>query len=201
MTAYDVSDRMLALAEQNLKEAHIADRVSLSRGNETDALKAFGTESFDLVISHGVLMYQGDPAGFIADHVALTRKMGHVSILTKNAGSLAFRAANEGRLQEAMRLLDDTNSTGHLGIDTRADSIDDIADYLAREGSTVLSWAGVRIFSDSAGQDVDLMDPSALIELEWHACRQDPYRGTGALIHAIALKGIDLDTPFGSLAP
>jgi len=164
--------------------AHLGDVGSLSSD--------FDDSSFDLILSHGVLMYHDDPKWFLKEHIRLLRPGGFLSILTKNASSLAFRAASEGHLDEAIRLLNDSDSMGHLGVATHAHSVQDIADYAACAGGTLRSWAGVRIFTDYGPLAGGSVDEDRAVELELLSSRLDPQRRIAALIHVIIQRGVDL---------
>jgi S-adenosylmethionine-dependent methyltransferase len=148
--------------------------------------------SFDLVLSHGVIMYQDDPAAFVADQVALLRPGGTLSLLAKNAAGLVYRAAREASVDEAIRVLDDTHGLGHLGVSTGAQMMQELACFGFAVGATVRSWAGVRMFSDTPTDVLLESDDAKVIELEWLAALRDPYRRTASLLHVLMLKGLDL---------
>lgn len=168
--------------------------LTVHHGDERSVLDKYGTRSFDLVLSHGVLMYQPDPRAFLVAHVALMRDGAMLSLLTKNSLSLAYRAAHEGKLEEAMRLLDDSQSAGHLGQLTQAHSPQEISDWLFGIGATITSWVGVRIFADHFDETavVTAEQRDSYFELEWRAAPLPSFRATAPLVHIIARRGVDL---------
>jgi SAM-dependent methyltransferase len=187
-------DPASAMIEQACKEHAGQAKGSLlfAQGDVETALADYGPGQFDLVLSHGVIMYQDDPAAFLARHVELARDGGKLSLLAKNADALAFRAAREASVDEAIRVLDDSNSIGHLGLATGAQTIQELSDFGFAAGATVYSWAGVRLFSDAPSDPVIEAKPDKIIELEWMAARRDPHRRTAALLHVLYLRGVDL---------
>lgn len=190
--AWDTSPKMLERAQENIRNAGAGDRVHLSPAGVRDLDENPPSQQFDLVISHGVMMYFDEPSPFVRAHMNVVRDGGWLSLLTKNAIIQPFRAVKEGNLDEAMRLLDDSQGVGHLGLQTRSHSIQEIADVSAENGALVTSIAGVRIFSDRDAWDPDVADPNQIVDLEWMAAKLDGYREAGALLHFILQKGADL---------
>jgi S-adenosylmethionine-dependent methyltransferase len=187
--ALDPAERMAEVARETVATAGV-DGVEVVVGDAGAARDLAGEAAFDLVLSHGVIMYATDPAAFVRDHLALVAEDGVLSLLAKNADALVLRAAAEATFDEAMRLLDDSQSMGHLGVITDAQTVQELSDFGLAAGATLRSWAGVRIFSDAPATEP--LDEDKLIELEWRACRREPLRRTGALLHALLLKGLDL---------
>jgi SAM-dependent methyltransferase len=188
----DPAEAMIERARERAAGTAIAGRVEFDLGDVDSALQSFGPDAFDLVLSHGVLMYQSDPAPFVAAHVELVRRNGIVSLLAKNADAQSFRAAQEASVDEAIRLLDDSNGLGHLGLPSGAQTLQELADMAFGAGATVRSWAGVRMFSDSPSEPLREADVDKVIQLEWLASSRDPHRRTGALLHLLLLRGVDL---------
>jgi SAM-dependent methyltransferase len=190
--AWDTSPKMLERAQENIRNAGVEDTVHLSRKGVRDLEEGPPSRQFDLVLSHGVLMYFDEPSSFLRAHMNVVRDGGWLSLLTKNAIIQPFRAVKEGNLDEAIRLLDDTQGFGHLGLQTKSHSIQEIADVSAENGALVMSVAGVRIFSDRDAWDPDVADPDQIVELEWKAAKDIRYREAGALLHFILQKGANL---------
>ena len=188
----DPTEGMLERAVELRDEVAVSGAVEFLRGDVDVAMRKFGAEAFDLVLSHGVLMYQDDPAPFVARHVELVRPDGMLSLLAKNADALAFRAAREASIDEAIRLLDDSQGLGHLGASVRAQTIQQLAEIGFAAGTTVRSWAGIRMFSDSPTESMLDADSDKVVELEWLASRRDPHRRAAALLHVLLLRGVDL---------
>lgn len=191
VVAVDPAPSMLEAAQRRRVEVDPSGSVDFRQGDVDFALAEFGPGAFDLVLSHGVAMYQDRPIDFIVTHLQLLRPSGILSLLTKNADGLAFRAVREASVDEALMLLDDSQSVGHLGVATGAQTIQSIADIGFSAGATVRSWAGVRAFTDSPTDPVLKADSEEVIELEWRAAFRDPYRQGAALLHVLLMQGMD----------
>jgi SAM-dependent methyltransferase len=190
--AVDPSSEMIARACSPECASGEGRSPTFEVGNAESVLGQFGQASFDLVLSHGVIMYQDDPAAFLAEHLSLLRPGGLLSLLAKNAEALVYRAAHEASVDEAMQVLDDSQSIGHLGVSTGAQTMQALSDFGLAAGATVRSWAGVRMFSDTPTDALIKSEDEQVIELEWRAALRDPYRRTASLLHVIMLNGVDL---------
>jgi S-adenosylmethionine-dependent methyltransferase len=193
--AVDPSQTMVDRARSFLQEDEASSSLSLTfeLGAAEDVFERCSEASFDLVLSHGVVMYQEDPQTFIAEQIKLLRPDGVLSLLAKNADGLVYRAAQEASVDEAIRVLDDSRGLGHLGVSTGAQTMQELSSIGFDTGATVRSWAGVRMFSDTPTDVLREADDERVIELEWRAALRDPYRKTASLLHVLMLKGVDLD--------
>ena len=136
VTIIDPSDAMLAGAQEALasEPAEVARRVRLVRAGAEDAAAAVGERRFDGVLCHGVIMYVEDPAPFVAALAGLAGPGAVVSLVAKNARCLATRPALEGRWRDALAAFDTDRQVNGLGVDTRADTVEDLTALLSRAG-------------------------------------------------------------------
>ena len=185
---YDPAVEMLDRARETADARSPDHNIRFRHGGADQARSDHGPGTFDLVLSHGVLLYQPDPDAFLADHVRLARLGGFISVVTRNADALAFRAARERGPAEARRLLDDRQSVNHLGLPTAAHDVQELSGLLAALGAPVVSWSGIRVFTDDPRPETDPAEEQQWIDLEWAAARRDPYRRTAALLHLIAQR-------------
>ena len=191
VTLLDPSPAMLARAEQRLagEPPEVRDRVRLVPGRGEDAVRILGGERFAAVLCHGVLMYVADPAPLLAALCECTEAGGIVSILALNADTLAVRPALERRWADALAAFDAHGERGVLGVDTRADTVDDLTERLRGHGVAPLAWYGVWLITDwqdlDATPDLDL-DAVAAVELE--ASRRDPYRRLSRVFHLLVQR-------------
>ena len=191
VTIADPSPAMLDRARRALGEesSEVRGRVRLVRCSGEDAPATLG-QTFDGVLCHGVVMYVDDPAPFVAALAALAVPGGVVSIVAKNADVLAARPAQEGRWADALAAFDTDRQVNGLGIDTRADRIDDLSELLARHGVDPVAWYGVRLFTDAWSPDRRADDPEEdVLAVELEASRRDPYRRLSRLFHLVGIKG------------
>lgn len=110
-----------------------------------------------------------------------------LSLVFKNADALAMRPALEGRWTGALAAFDATDDVGGLGVPTRAHALSDVTALLEDAGFDVVTWFGIRVFSDHL-LDVPVDDLAAVLPAEAEASRRDPYRGLGRLIHVVATR-------------
>lgn len=191
VTMVEPSEAMRHTALDNLaKESSVVqERVRLVDGDESDALRECGDEAFDLVVSHGVLMYQEDPRGFIQRLGRLCKVGGVLSVLTKNAGSLAFRPALNGEYASALGLMNTDRSPGTLGVETQAHSLQQLTEWLFNAGFLLEGWYGVRVFTDHlADVAPETESIGDVLRLETEASRRDPYRSAARLLHVVGRR-------------
>jgi SAM-dependent methyltransferase len=146
---------------------------------------------FDLVCAHGLLMYLADRAAAIA---ALARRVapgGLLSVTFRSGHALAMRPALRGDWAGALAAFGSDRYTNELGIDARADLLDDVVDDLASCGLDLVEWYGVRVFNDAVASDAGVpegVDLAELLDAEDQAGRRDPYRILGSQLHVIAQR-------------
>lgn len=187
----DSSEAMLARAEERLaaEPDEVSGRVHLLRGRGEDAPALTGGRQFEAVLCHGVLMYLPDPAPLVAALSACTARDGVVSVLALNAETLAVRPALEQRWADALAAFDARGERGVLGVDTRADTVDDLSARFARHGFDALAWYGAWLFSDWMSLEVDDELPR-IAEVELEAARREPYRRLSRVFHLLARRTI-----------
>ncbi|WP_222722899.1 class I SAM-dependent methyltransferase, partial [Actinomadura alba] len=167
----------------------VRERVRLVHGDVGELPAPFAPAEFDAVLCHGVLMYFPDPAPILDGIAAVLAPDGIVSLLVRNAESLAMRPGLSWDWAAARRAFDDATYRNRLGVTARADRLGELTAALARRGLEVRAWYGVRVFTDLAPGDAPVPEPAelaALLACEERAGRTDPYRGVAPLIHLIA---------------
>ena len=187
VTILDVDEAMLDLARKALarESARVGDRVTLAVGSGEDASLAVGG-GFDATCCHGVLMYVESPGPLLAELARVTRPGGLLSILTKNSAALAMRPGLEGRWSDAIAMFEQPSQIGNLGVRSRGDRMEDLVEVLRAGGAVLESWYGVRVFTDHLGDAPVGADFDRIVDAEWLAGQQDPYRAVGRLIHLLA---------------
>lgn len=191
VTLLEPSPEMLDSASQRLQAAgiEVARRVRLIEAPGESAVEILEQGSFDAVLCQGVLMYLDDPAPLLSALTGLARAGGVISIVAKNAGALAMRPAIERDWKSALAAFDATRQVNGLGLDTRADTLEDLSALLADRGVRTVAWYGVRLFTEGWGRHhppVDSDDEVLAAELE--ASRRDPYRQLSRLFHLVGTK-------------
>jgi SAM-dependent methyltransferase len=187
----DPSAAMLERAETFLAQEtpEVLARVRLVNASAEEAPGILGHARFAGVLCHGVIMYVDDPRPFVAALADLAQPEAVVSLVAKNADNLAVRPALEGDWPTALAAFDTNRQVNALGIDTRADTLDDLTQILADVGIERTAWYGVRLFTDGWARDRASTDPeSAAFAVELEASRRDPYRLLSRLFHIVGVR-------------
>jgi len=114
--------------------------------------------------------------------------------MTANAKTTAVRPALERRWEEALASFDVRTGIGVLGVQGRADTVEEVGELLRRRGVEPAQWYGVWLFVDwleFSGVELDPADAeqvaaTAAVELE--ASRRDPYRQLSRVFHLVGRK-------------
>jgi S-adenosylmethionine-dependent methyltransferase len=191
VTLLDPSPAMLGKAEQRLasQTPEVRERITLVEGQGEDAAEATGNRRFAAVLCHGVVMYLEEPEPLIAALSECTAPGGSVSVMALNAETLAVRPALERRWAEAQAALDSRRERGVLGVDTRADSVEELSRLFRAHQVDPVARYGVWLFTDwmdHTGLDADEVQALAAFELQ--ASRRDPYRLLSRVFHLVGRK-------------
>ncbi len=193
VTGLDSSARLLDDFRASLAaEAGTGDRVRLVQAEAEAVGDLFAPSSFDAVLCHGVLMYFPDPEPLLDAIAQVTAPGGLVSLLVRNGDALAMRPGLLGDWDSVGKAFDGPFYRNRIGVDARADRLDDLMSALARRQMPVSQWYGVRVFTDTAASGTPLPDKTtldAILRFEEKAGRTDPYRHVAALLHLIAIRG------------
>ncbi|MGH8980320.1 MAG: methyltransferase domain-containing protein [Acidimicrobiales bacterium] len=191
VTVVDPSPAMLERAARLLarEPEEVRAKMTLVQASGEDAATALGGRRFAGVLSHGVLMYLEDPAPFVAALADLADEGGVVSIVAKNKRSLAVRPALAGNWAEALSAFDSERQVNGLDVDTRADTVEELSELLARFGVEAEAWYGVRLFTDGWASDEPAIGSEAdVLAVELEASRRDPYRQLSRLFHLVGTR-------------
>lgn len=186
----DSSEAMLSAAEQRLgaESADVRNRVRLVLGRGEDAPSLTQGRRFAAVLCHGVLMYLPEPASMIESLCACTAVDGIVSVMALNAATLAVRPALEHRWNDAQAAFHTQSERGVLGLDTRADTVEELSSTFADHGVRPLAWYGVWLFTDWMTLDADEDELTTIAEIELEASRRDPYRYLSRVFHLVGRR-------------
>ncbi|MGH3743241.1 MAG: class I SAM-dependent methyltransferase, partial [Mycobacteriales bacterium] len=192
----DSSPAMLDKARQRLARlpAEAGRRVTLLPGDGEHADEAVNGDRFAAVLCHGVLGYLEQPEPLVAQLCRCAAPGGVVSIMTGNAKTSAVRPALERRWDDALASFDTRTGIGVLGVQGRADTVEEISELLRSSGVEPVRWYGVWLFVDwleFGGAELDPGDTqqvvaTAAVELE--ASRRDPYRQLSRVFHLVGRK-------------
>jgi SAM-dependent methyltransferase len=196
VTLLDSSPAMLDRARQRL--AQLPDetrrRVTFLQADGENAEEAVNGRRFDAVLCHGVLGYLNDPEPLVTQLCRCAGSGGVVSIMTGNARAGAVRPALERRWDDALASFDARTEIGVLGVQGRADTVEEIGGLIRGHGVEPLRWYGVWLFVDwleFSGAGLDPVDPqqaAAVAAVELEASRRDPYRQLSRVFHLVGRK-------------
>jgi S-adenosylmethionine-dependent methyltransferase len=192
VTLLDPSPAMLAKAEQRLaaEPEEVRRRVRLVQAAGEDAQEATSGERFAAVLCHGVLMYLPRPEPLLRALCRSTAAGGVVSVMALNAATLAVRPALERRWDDALAAFDATGETGVLGVETRADTVEELSRLLEQEGVVPQDWYGVWLFSDWLDLPGDSTDVPSVAAVELQASLRDPYRQLSRVFHLVGQRRV-----------
>lgn len=196
VTLLDSSPAMLDKARQRLDRltGEVRRRVRFLEADGANADEAVRGQRFGAVLCHGVLGYIEDPEPFVTQLCRCAEAGGVVSIMTGNAKAGAVRPALERRWDDALASFDARTEVGVLGVQGRADTVEELSELLQSHEVEPLSWYGVWLFTDwleFSGAELDASDSKqvaaqAAVELE--ASRRDPYRQLSRVFHLVGRK-------------
>lgn len=162
--------------------------VEAVQGTLDDLDRLVGERTYDLVTTHGLLMYLDDASAAVATLASKVANGGALSITFRNRDALAYRHGLRRQWQRALAAFDATTYVNELGADAQAHTLDDVTAWCEDSGLQVECWYGVRVLTDGAAAD-EMPDQESLadcIAAELEAGRRDPYRRLGSQIHVIA---------------
>ncbi|MEP7060425.1 MAG: methyltransferase domain-containing protein [Actinomycetota bacterium] len=183
VTLLEPSKGMLEVARERVSASDVD--LAVVEGSLDDR-PPLASAPFDAVCCHAVLLYLDDPGAALSALRTNSRPGAVLSLLEKNRDGLSIRPGLTGDFDEAIRLLDDPVASGDLGIQNRSRSVDEWDVLLRGSGWAPESWVGVRLFSDSAPEDLAPERFERLLTLEREAGGRDPYRGVARLVHITA---------------
>ena len=197
VTLLDPSAAMLDKARQRLGgwPDEVRRRVTLLEADGEHAVAAVDGRRFAAVLCHGVLGYLEQPEPLVSQLCRCADAGGLVSIMSGNAKTGAVRPAMEQRWEDALASFDATREVGVLGVQGRADTVEELSGLLQSRGVEPVRWYGVWLFVDwleFGGIELDPADServaaTAAVELE--ASRRDPYRQLSRVFHLVGRKG------------
>jgi SAM-dependent methyltransferase len=195
VTVIEPSPNALATLQRRAAEAGVSGRITAVQG-DTDALERLvPAGAADLVVAHGVLEVVDDAAAAVAALTWACASGGAVSVLVANRYGAVLHRALAGRLEDALRLLDD--EAGQLAgtgeqVRRRFD-VPGLDAVLRGAGLTVEVLQGHGLVSDVLPGSVLEASPAAveaLARLELAAATRPPLRDVAARLHAIGRRTV-----------
>jgi SAM-dependent methyltransferase len=193
VTGVDPSPEMQGLFKQARDEqpAHVRDRLDLVDATGQRIADFLDPASFDLVLCQGVLAYLSESE---SDELlsAIRRVLvsgGLLSLLTVNGDALAMQPGLSGDWSAARDALRQPGRfTTRSGVPLRAVGREELLTWLGEHAFEEVSWYGVRVFTDRAGDTEPAQDLTDLLAVEQQAGRTDPYRRVAAFVHTVSIR-------------
>ena len=196
VTLLDSSAAMLDKARERLGRIppEAQQRVMVLHADGERAREAVDGKVFDGVLCHGVLGYLDTSDRMVEQLCRCAAPGGLVSVMTGNANAGAVRPALERRWADALASFDARTEIGVLGVQGRADTVDELSDLMRAHDVEPVRWYGVWLFVDWLEFSGVALDPNdtaevmatAAVELE--ASRRDPYRQISRVFHLVGRK-------------
>lgn len=190
------SDNKVVLVEPDPASASQAaadygKTIDVIAGNSDTAARRFDERSFDLVLSHGVLMYMEDPQAELNRLSRLIRPGGYLSLL--NAGIFGklerYEQKGDQTMVDSLRL--SGYYTNNMQQKARAFLPQELEVMIDSAGLKTVDWFGVRIKSDDDNRKVDdvpVLHLNRLIREELSLSRDKTTRPQGQMLHFVARK-------------
>ncbi|HSH18737.1 MAG TPA: methyltransferase domain-containing protein [Candidatus Saccharimonadales bacterium] len=186
----DPSVEQTVIATVHADMAGVTERVRIEQG-DTEAILRADAEQYDVVLSHGVLMYVPDPEAHLNLLHDKVRPGGIVSILTKGKEGSLQRLRQAGKHDEADRLHQTGRMINNLGFDVLAVDEPEMSRLLGGAALRLTAWYGVRITSDADNRkiaEVPVDEMSNIIEDEIRFAAEPSMRAKGQMLHFICTR-------------
>jgi S-adenosylmethionine-dependent methyltransferase len=181
----DISADMLAIAEQDIAVAGVADQVSLALAPiQQVVVNPAKQQAFDLVLCHAVLEWVNDPKEVIAALVAGMRPGGYLSLMFYNLNALIISNMAKGNLYK----LRDRDFAGHPGGLTppAPRQPEEMIAALEAAGLELVAKRGIRLVYDLMPRAVRAERSVAdVLALEWQYGDQEPFWALGRYVHLL----------------
>jgi protein-L-isoaspartate O-methyltransferase len=171
------------LSEENRRRIEVID---------CDLSELKNSRKYDLVLIHGVAMYQQDPEAFIVEACSRAKKGGLISVVEKNYHGALARATKRLDFESLQSLRQTSRMINSLSQDVYAFLPEELESILVdKANAKVLQWSGIRVACDGIIEKVTALEPEDLeqiLEVEMQQGVNPHIRGTGQMVHFIAKK-------------
>lgn len=185
LTLCDLSDKMLARAQQNFEQAGLKAQFIQAASQDI----ASQLPEFDLVLFHAVLEWLAEPKATLKTVADKTRPGGYLSLLFYNRNAFVYSNVLKGDWRWQHILQDTYIGKGKKLTPPNPHYPHDVLAWLNDWGFDVEIHTGIRVFHDYLTPEViTKSDLDELMQLEYQYCRQPTYRDMGRYIHLLARR-------------
>ncbi len=187
----DISAEMLKLAQEQVDQLGLADRVQLIHCALQDLSQYLpaGLQQFDFVICHAVMEWMQEPQSLLPCLLSYLKPQGYLSLTFYNIHSLIYK----NLLRTNFKKIINKDYGGSRGSLTPINPLEpqQVLDWLADLQLQLLSHSGIRVFHDYIfNEEHRAREPQTLLQLELEFSQQEPYRSLGRYIHLLAKRKV-----------
>lgn len=182
----DISGQMLAMAEENLGEAGLLERVTL-RQQSIQELVASEQQLFDVVVCHAVMEWVAEPKALLSTLAKALKPGATLSLIYYNLNGLIYK----NLLRTNFKKIRQEKWQGYRGSLTPTNPLrpEDINEWLRDLNLETLCESGIRVFHDYILDPQERnRDPEGVLEMELKHSRLMPFTHLGRYIHVLCRK-------------
>lgn len=186
----DPSGDMLKKAATRVSNMELDELVMIEHGDPEEIL-AEDKNTYDLVLSHGVLMYLDNPQSHLNLLGATVKPGGIVSILTKGRAGSLFRLLHKQDVSAADELVKTDRLVNNLGQDVLVVSENSLTPMLQIARLSLCQTFGVRSaseFDDRPITELTNEELALIIKIEAKLGSDENTKGIGQMLHFICKK-------------
>jgi S-adenosylmethionine-dependent methyltransferase len=182
----DISAEMLSLAQEQIDQLGVADRVQLIHCAIQDLPQHLPgpQRQFDFVICHAVMEWMQEPQSLLPCLLAYLKPEGYLSLTFYNVHSLIYK----NLLRTNFKKIISKDYGGARGSLTPINPLEpqQVLGWAAELQLQLLSHSGIRVFHDYIfNEEHRAREPHTLVQMELEFSQQEPYRSLGRYVHLL----------------
>lgn len=183
----DPSSVMLDKASQLVHSSDLSQLVTIQLGDPEELLVGV-KDSYDLVLSHGVVMYIDNPQAHLDLLGRVVKPSGTVSVLTKGKAGSLLRLLHKQDTGAALELQKTNHLTNNLEEHVLAVTKESFVPMLRAAGLSLLQSFGVRIATEFDYRPITALpaqELASIIDIEARLGSNEDTKGMGQMLHFI----------------
>lgn len=182
----DISAEMLKLAQEQVEQLGLGDRVQLVHCALQDLPNHLSRDQlrFDFVICHAVMEWLQEPQSLLPCLLTYLKPQGYLSLTFYNLHSLIYK----NLLRTNFKKIINKDYGGSAGSLTPINPLDPllVLNWIAELPLQLLSHSGIRVFHDYIfNEEHRAREPQTLLQMELEFSQQEPYRSLGRYVHLL----------------
>lgn len=185
----DISAEMLKLAQEQVDQLGLGDRVQLIHCAIQDLAQYLPADQhqFDFVICHAVMEWMQDPQSLLPFLLNYLKPEGYLSLTFYNLHSLIYK----NLLRTNFKKIINRDYGGSAGSLTPINPLEpqQVLGWILDLQLQPLSHSGIRVFHDYIFNEAHReREPQTLLQMELEFSQQEPYRSLGRYMHLLLRK-------------